>query len=801
MANMIQKIFTFITFLLIISLANANFSEGLKAIGDGNYEIAIHHFEKSKREEYKDDEKQIRAINLFLGIAYFFAPDHIDNDYKKAFESFSGADSEQDAIVSNVLGDMYLFGVGTEQDYTKAREYFEQATKYKDNEDAIERLIWIHLKGLGVEKDEQKAVEYMLKGDELKNRHAQFYLGLSYELGWGVTADKDKAIEYYKKSSVNGDIDAKYRLKLLTGKLEEDENDVTFREAMDYSFGITKDYDWNKAIELYEIGAKNNHGHSIYNLATYKGNLSKTKFSTENAELTKQAAELGISIAQADLATYYATGLGVKKDKELSSYWEKKAAESGDIESIRETGENYKLGSGVPRNYATAIEWFEKGRALGDGESIFNLARMYEEGEGVEIDLDKAHDYFEEAANAGYRKAFSELADIYLKGKRGKDKNGERSFYWSEKGANAGYADAQNKLAVHYYKGIHVAKDMNKALEWWEKAAEQGNKKAYYNLGNFYDDGVATKRDYKKAFEWFKKAADEDVAKAQYNLGIYYDYGFYVQEDDDKSMEWYEKAAENNDKFAQKALAELYYNGRKTLDKNYQKAADWYKRAAENDENENDKVSKLVPSSYGSGFFVNPNHILTNHHVTDGCDAIEVKNKNYNSIVKLVDSDENTDLSVLVTGVPHNSFLSFRNGKPVLIGEQSIALGYPLASSLGSGLKVTTGNIAALTGYKNNIAELQLTAPVQPGNSGGPLLDNNGNVVGVIVSRLESVDGLKKGRIAQNVNFAIKSNMAKIFMDLNSIDYQVKKPSDKNEVNEIVNKSQDAVVQIICKND
>ena len=82
--------------------------------------------------------------------------------------------------------------------------------------------------------------------------------------------------------------------------------------------------------------------------------------------------------------------------------------------------------------------------------------------------------------------------------------------------------------------------------------------------------------------------------------------------------------------------------------------------------------------------------------------------------------------------------------------------------------------IAALTGIRNNIAELQLTSPVQPGNSGGPLLDDNGNVIGIIVSRLEKSKEITGNRTAQNVNFAIKSNMAKIFMDLNMVDYQVR---------------------------
>ena len=135
----------------------------------------------------------------------------------------------------------------------------------------------------------------------------------------------------------------------------------------------------------------------------------------------------------------------------------------------------------------------------------------------------------------------------------------------------------------------------------------------------------------------------------------------------------------------------------------------------------------------------------------------------------------------------------------MVTGEQSIALGYPFSSTLGSELKVTSGNIAALTGIRNNIAKLQLTSPVQPGNSGGPLLDDNGNVIGIIVSRLEKSKEITGNRTAQNVNFAIKTNMAKIFMDLNMIDYQVRKANGLMPVSQIVAEAKEATVQVICK--
>ncbi len=286
-------------------------------------------------------------------------------------------------------------------------------------------------------------------------------------------------------------------------------------------------------------------------------------------------------------------------------------------------------------------------------------------------------------------------------------------------------------------------------------------------------------------------------------MGAFYDFAIGdVQKDVKEAIKWYKKAAAKDFKKAEMSLGGVYYYGDKdaNIQKNYKKAADYYYTAAKNktDDSEKNKVI-LKRTSSGSGFFVTPNHIITNNHVTVGCDKLEVKNKGYKSSAKLLDTDSTTDLSILVTGKPNNSFLYFRNRKPVVTGEQSLALGYPFSSTLGSELKVTSGNIAALTGFNNNIAELQLTSPVQPGNSGGPLLDDNGNVIGVIVSRLEKSSAITGSRVAQNVNFAIKSNMAKIFMDLNMVDYQVRKSNGAKEISQIVTEAKEATVQVICK--
>jgi S1-C subfamily serine protease len=98
--------------------------------------------------------------------------------------------------------------------------------------------------------------------------------------------------------------------------------------------------------------------------------------------------------------------------------------------------------------------------------------------------------------------------------------------------------------------------------------------------------------------------------------------------------------------------------------------------------------------------------------------------------------------------------------------------GYPLRGLL-SGFNMTTGNLSSLSGMGGDTRFLQITAPVQPGNSGGPMLDAAGNLMGVVVSKLDAIKLAKiTGDMAQNVNFAIHANVLRTFLDTNNVDYE-----------------------------
>ena len=120
-------------------------------------------------------------------------------------------------------------------------------------------------------------------------------------------------------------------------------------------------------------------------------------------------------------------------------------------------------------------------------------------------------------------------------------------------------------------------------------------------------------------------------------------------------------------------------------------------------------------------------------------------------------------------------FTSLRSpsyGSPFDKVETVAAYGYPLPGLLASGGNLTTGNITALSGIGDDSRLLQISVPVQPGNSGGPLLDSGGNVVGVVEGKINAIKiAAASGDIPQNVNFAIKASVIATFLDSNGVRY------------------------------
>ncbi len=159
----------------------------------------------------------------------------------------------------------------------------------------------------------------------------------------------------------------------------------------------------------------------------------------------------------------------------------------------------------------------------------------------------------------------------------------------------------------------------------------------------------------------------------------------------------------------------------------------------------------------GSGFFVNEHGLIaTNYHVAGACRAISVPG---HGAAKLVKGDEASDLAVIeLQSGKSPAWASIRSTPPAL-AESVVLLGYPLATLLDSSLNVSTGIVSAETGLGGNREWFTTNAGIQPGNSGGPILDETGAVIGVAVAKINDAKMLEvMGNVASNVGFGIKGD-------------------------------------------
>jgi S1-C subfamily serine protease len=171
--------------------------------------------------------------------------------------------------------------------------------------------------------------------------------------------------------------------------------------------------------------------------------------------------------------------------------------------------------------------------------------------------------------------------------------------------------------------------------------------------------------------------------------------------------------------------------------------------------------------SSGTGFVVGPDRVLTNHHVINGCNRVLVRTADGRTLGATPPARVDVQRDLALLAVPGNPgpALPFRGEPAVRRGEAVVTYGFPLAGLLSSGPTLTTGEVSALSGIADHQGRFQVSAPMQPGNSGGPLLDRQGNVVGVAVAKLNAAHiAARTGDIPQNVNFAIKGSEAVDFL-------------------------------------
>ena len=204
------------------------------------------------------------------------------------------------------------------------------------------------------------------------------------------------------------------------------------------------------------------------------------------------------------------------------------------------------------------------------------------------------------------------------------------------------------------------------------------------------------------------------------------------------------------------------------------------------------ETGKFNWNGSGTGFYVNnEGFIATNYHVIQDASEIWVLCKQNGMKQKfkatVFQTDKINDLAIIkITDsafVPLPMLPYQLASETIAVGNEVFSLGYPLADVMGETVKFTDGKISSLTGINEDVTKYQVTAPIQNGNSGGPLFDNLGNIVGIIESRLN-----KEKYNSENVNYAVKSGLLKNIVDLVPVTTQKgkrKKTSSLSQVDKI----------------
>jgi len=446
---------------------------------------------------------------------------------------------------------------------------------------------------------------------------------------------------------------------------------------------------------------------------------------TSFAAMTNAAASEGIT----DPNTQYSIGCDLHQQGYANEAvrWCRLAAEQGHKLAQLTLGDCYSDGDGVPKDYTKAIEWFSRSAEQNLPEAQFALGGCYHNGNGV-------------------------LQDYKM------------AVKWYRRAAEQGHVNAQFNLASLYFNGLGVPQDYREAVKWYRRVAEQGYLKAQRYLGRIYSEGVAAPQDYKEALKWIRLAAEQGDPEEQNNLGICYFNGQGTLEDYVEAYAWWSIAAMNgstegkdNRDGVRRKMTESQIAAGQARSKELMAVIDRKKQIAKLPADQA-PTADIAPSGYGSGLLVKGGYVVTCWHVVDKAQKISVSCQGKDFFASVVHKDAGNDIAILrVDSTDAGAALSFADS--VKLGAQVFTMGFPHPELQGSDVKFTTGSISGLTGPGNTPVYYQISAPLQSGNSGGPLFDEYGNLVGIVAAKLDSLKMLAAtGDLTQNVNYAIKSD-------------------------------------------
>jgi S1-C subfamily serine protease len=210
-------------------------------------------------------------------------------------------------------------------------------------------------------------------------------------------------------------------------------------------------------------------------------------------------------------------------------------------------------------------------------------------------------------------------------------------------------------------------------------------------------------------------------------------------------------------------------------------------------------VNRKKPVQTGTGFFLNrQGQMLTAAHVVRDCVLIEAQKDGATFPVTTRTGSDLLDLAVLDSGREVATELPFRQGHALVLGESVTNVGFPLSGLLASTPNLTRGNVSARAGIKGSVGLFQFSAPIQPGSSGGPVVSDGGELLGITVSTLHTAALVRQGLLPQNVNFSLDAKHAASFLRQHSVPFAEVPARTSGSMQQANDAALAAVVQLTC---
>ena len=311
-----------------------------------------------------------------------------------------------------------------------------------------------------------------------------------------------------------------------------------------------------------------------------------------------------------------------------------------------------------------------------------------------------------------------------------------------------------------------------------------------------YREGIdaLNRKDYAKALAELRPLAEQGNAKAQWALAYMHRHGLGVPKDPAGAAAWERRSArtvvgEPSPEPATEAVAP-----RVVRPPTVQAPA---RRMVVPPAG---PVAQGGAAGSGTGWLAAPGKVVTNHHVVGSCRSLRVQGPRGAATARLVAADRGNDLALLdVPGLAGTKPATLRAAGEVVLGETIMYAGFPLRAFVSDELHVATGIVSALAGPKGDRRFIQLGAAVQPGDSGGPVMDGSGQVIAVVVGTLnpgpvERATGLPP----QNVSFAIRGQVVRRFLDSLGVGYRTGKTEGRVDGTRIAERAKEFTLLVEC---